>query len=100
MVRGEYIAQDIEDLSRTFGIEIVLNRFDALEQFMQYAAFASVGRNEIKDQAILLLAVSVDSTHALLKAHRIPRHVVINHEPAELQVDTFACCLSRNQHLA
>ena len=37
----------------------------------------------------MLLAVAVDAAHALLKARRVPRHVVIDHEPAELEVDAF-----------
>ena len=31
----------------------------------------------------------MDAPHALLKPGRVPRHVVVDHDPAELQVDAF-----------
>ena len=80
-------------------VEIVLNGLDALEQLLQHAAFARVGGDEIEDEAILLLAVAVDAAHALLQAHGIPRDVVIDHQPAELQVDAFAGGLGGDEHL-
>src|SRR3990172_12880881 len=42
----------------------------------------------------------MDPTHALFKAHRVPRDVIVDHEPAELKVYTFARCLGCHQNLA
>ena len=36
------------------------------------------------------LAVPVDTAHPLLEAGRVPREVVVDHEPAELEVDTLS----------
>jgi hypothetical protein len=33
------------------------------------------------------LAVTVDTAHALLEAHWVPRNIAVNHQPAKLQVD-------------
>ena len=41
----------------------------------------------------------MDASHALLQPHRVPGDVVVDHEPAELEVDALPCCLGRHQHL-
>src|ERR1017187_6462793 len=41
----------------------------------------------------------MDASHSLFQAYGIPRNVVINHKPAELQVYAFAGGLSSNQYL-
>ena len=55
--------------------------------------------DEVEDEAVLLLAVAVDAAHALLQPHRVPGDVVVDHQPAELQVDAFARGLGGHQHL-
>jgi hypothetical protein len=72
---------------------------DALEELLQHPAFAGVGGDEVEDEAVLLLAVAVDAAHALLQAHRVPGDVVVDHQPAELQVDALAGGLGGDQHL-
>src|SRR5690554_6642017 len=42
----------------------------------------------------------MDTSHALFETYRIPGDIVVDHEPAELQVDTFSCCLCSNHYLA
>jgi len=42
----------------------------------------------------------VNAAHPLLKADRVPRDVVIDHQPAELEVDTFSSGLCGDEHLA
>ena len=58
------------------------------------------GGDEVEDQAVLLLAVAVDAAHALLQPHRVPGDVVVDHQPAELEVDALARRLGGDQHLA
>ena len=48
---------------------------------------------------VTLLADAVDATKTLFKACRIPWEVVVNHQPAELQVDPLASCLCCNTDL-
>ena len=81
-------------------VEVVLDRLEPLEELLQDAAFAGVGRDEVEDEAVLLLAVAVDAAHALLEADGIPGDVVVDHEPAELEVDAFARRLGGHQDLA
>ena len=45
----------------------------------------------------VLLPVAVDPAHPLLEAGRVPRHVVVHHQPAELQVDSLAGGVGRHQ---
>ena len=81
--------------SRSFSISV-----DALEELFEDPALARVGCDEIEDEAVLLLAVTVDTAHALLKANRVPGNVVIDHQPAELKVDAFSRGLRGDEHLA
>jgi hypothetical protein len=55
--------------------------------------------DEVEDQAVLFLAVAMDAAHALFQAHRVPGDVVVDHQPAELEVDTLAGGLGGDQHL-
>ena len=73
---------------------------DALEQLLEDAALAGRRRDEVEDQAVLLLAVAVDAAHALFQPHRVPGDVVVDHQPAELEVDALARRLGGHQHLA
>ena len=41
----------------------------------------------------------MDTAHALLQADRVPGDVVIDHQPAELEIDTFSCCLGGDENL-
>ena len=69
------------------------------EQFVQHATFARVNRDEVKDETVLLLTVTVDSAHALLQPNGIPRDVIIDHQPAELEIDTFTSGFGGDEHL-
>ena len=99
LIRGEHVAEDVEHFAGAFGIEVGLDGLNALEQFVQHAAFARVRGDEIEDEAILLLAVTVDAAHALLQPDGIPWDIVVDHQPAELQVDPFAGGFGRHEDL-
>ena len=45
----------------------------------------------------MLLAVSVNASHALFKTRWVPRHVVVHHKPTELEIDPFAPSSGANQ---
>ena len=99
LVGGEDVAQDVEDLARVVRIEVFLDLLEPLEELLEHAAFAGVGGDEVEDEAVLLLAVAVDAAHALLQADGVPGDVVVDHEPAELEVDAFARRLGGHQDL-
>ena len=67
--------------------------------FCKHAAFAGVLGDEVEDEAVVLLAVAVDAAHALLQPDGVPGDVVVDHQPAELEVDAFAGGLGGDQHL-
>jgi hypothetical protein len=51
---------------------------------LEEAAFAGVLRHEVEDEAVLLLAVSVDPSDSLLKSDGVPGNVKVDHQPAKL----------------
>ena len=44
-----------------------------------------------------LLEIPMNAPHALLQPGRIPRYVVIDHDPAELEIDAFAGSISTDK---
>jgi hypothetical protein len=65
---------------------------------MHDAAFARAGCHQVQDHhRVVLLTVAVDAPHALLQASGIPGNVVIDHDPAHLQVDAFTGCIGSDQ---
>ena len=65
---------------------------------MRFAVFAG-GSDEVECVAVVALADAVDTPEPLLQAGRVPRHVVIDHQVAELEVDALAGRLRRHAHL-
>ena len=55
--------------------------------------------HEIEGVALVVLADAVDAAEALFQARRVPRHVVIDHQVAELEVDALAGSLGRDADL-
>ena len=53
---------------------------------------------EVDDDHIELLAVTVAAAYALLDALRVPRQVIVHDQIAELHVDAFGCRLGRQQY--
>src|SRR3990167_628279 len=43
---------------------------------------------------IVFLAVSMTPAYSLLNSLGIPRKIIVDYEGAELEVDSFSCCLS------
>ena len=48
----------------------------------------------------MLLAVAVDAAHALLQPYRVPGDIVVDHEPAELEVNSLAGGLGGDENLS
>ena len=73
-----------------WGVQVVLDLLDALEELLHHATFTGVGGHKVEDEAVLFLAVPMDAPHPLLQTDGVPRDVVVDHQPTELQVDAFA----------
>jgi hypothetical protein len=56
-----------------------------------------LGGHQVEDNnRVVFLFVPVDAAHALLQAGRVPRDVVVHHQPAELEVDSFTLGVRSN----
>ncbi len=73
------------------------------ELFREQLKDALIGRvalvDEVDDDDIVLLSVSVATADALLDALRVPRQVIVDDQRAELQVDALGGGLGRHQDL-
>ena len=78
----------------------VFNLLDPLEQFFKDPTFTGVRGDEVEDKAIRFLTVPMNAAHTLFKADRVPRDVVIDHQPAELEVDPLTSSFCGDEHLA
>ncbi len=83
----EQPSDDVEDLVRA---EFPADRVQLVEQHLQHAALAGAGGDQVDDHHVAPLAVAVDAPQALLETRRVPGDVVVDHQPAELQVDPLA----------
>ena len=80
-------------------VESVADFLELLQQPLEDPAFNGIRGHEVEDEAVLPLAVTMDATHALLKAIRVPWNVVIEKDIADLQVDAFSGRLGSDEHL-
>ena len=80
-----------DDIKHLLGFQFLADGFQFIQQYFDDFAFAGLARNQVDDEHFrFFLAVTVNATHALFQPRRIPRHVIIHHHPAELQIDAFA----------
>ena len=62
-------------------------------------ALLGIRRHKIEGIAVPFLPDAVDAAETLLQACGVPRHVVVDHQMAELEVDPFARCFVRHADL-
>ena len=91
----EQLVEDRIGLNRIHHISRLVNAKllrDDLELFLQHLAHAvlhGVFEHEVDGTHHVLLSDTVYPANALLDPHRVPRHVEVDDEMAELQVQTF-----------
>ena len=73
------------------------NGIQLVEQHFEHTAFVGGPGYQVDDAHIVLLLVAMDATHPLLKAGRVPRDVVVDHQVAELQIDALASGVGGDQ---
>ncbi len=66
---------------------------------MQNASFDGIGSYKVKDQAVFLLAITMDASHPLLQPVGVPGNIVVKENIANLQVNTFSSRFSSYQYL-
>ena len=66
---------------------------------MEHPSLNGVGGDEVEDQTVVPLSVTVDATHALFEPVRVPGDVIVEKDVATLKVDTFPRCLGSYQDL-
>jgi hypothetical protein len=92
--------QDLpNDIKHGGVVQGVTDFLQLVKQALQHATLNSIGGHKIEDQAIMLLAIAVNTAHALLKSVRIPGNVIVEQDMAALQVDPFASHLGGHQDL-
>ena len=69
------------------------------KQLLQHLTFAGIVCHHIKHDHIALLPITVDTSHMLLQAIRIPGDIPVNEQAAELQIDTLACSIRTDEYL-
>ncbi|GAI96500.1 unnamed protein product, partial [marine sediment metagenome] len=92
----ENLSHDIKDC---IIIKCVTDFLKLIKKLGEYPAFYGVYGNKIKDQTIPDLAISVDTSHTLLKAIRVPWDVIVKKDITALEVDPFASRLSSDEYL-
>ena len=101
VVDRQHLADDVENAVGQHGPHL----FELFEQPFEDAAFddglafLGLAGHEIEGVDVPLLADAVDAAEPLLQAGRVPRQVVVDHQPAELEVDAFAGRLGRHADL-
>src|SRR5205823_6232211 len=80
-------------------IQSVTDFLELIKQTLQYTTLDGNGSHKIEDQTIALLAIAVNTTHALLKPIRIPEDVIVEQDVAALEVDPFASRLGGDRDL-
>ena len=94
-VSGEHLADHVVYASAQIAAHLV----QLLEKALKKPSLDRVLGKEIEDDARRVLANPMDAPHSLLQAHRIPRKVVIDHQMAELEVDSLSRGLGGNADL-
>ena len=75
--------------------KLFANLLQFIEKGFENTALSGSRCNEIQnDHRIMLLAVPMNTPHALFQAGRVPRNIVVDHDPAKLEVNTFCCRVS------
>src|SRR5262249_6253268 len=72
---------------------------ELVKQTLQHAPLDGIGSHKIENQTIMLLAIAVNTAHALLKPIRIPGNVIVEQDVAALEVDPFPLRLGGHQDL-
>ena len=90
----------LDDIVNTIVTKLLTDDVEFRKQFLQHLAFSRIVCHHIEDYYIILLAITVNTTHALLQAIRIPGNIPVDEQAAELKVNTFACSIRTNQNLS
>ena len=92
--------QDLSDyVEHRIVVKSVADFLELDQKALKHSTFNSIGGNEVEDQAIVSLSVTMDTAHALFEPVRIPRDVIIEEYVAALQIDPLSSRLGCHQHL-
>ena len=89
--------QTPDHVENLVGIQFLPHPFELVEQRLDDTALPSLGGHQVEDNnRVVLLFVPVDAAHALLQAAGFQWDVVVHHQPAELEADSFTCGVRSN----
>src|SRR5206468_3422423 len=101
VVDRQHLADHVEHAVGQHGTHLVEFFEEAFEYaaFHNWLAFLRCAGHKIEGVNVPSLANTVDTAKTLLQSRRVPGKVVVDHQPAELQVDAFARRLGGNTDL-
>ena len=88
----------VHDIGCLVHAELLSDDGELFFQHLPNAVLHRVFQHEVESTNHVLLADTIHATDPLLDPHRVPRHVEVDDDVAELKVQTFATCIRRNQH--
>ena len=97
LAEGDVLEEAPDHVEHLVGAERAADALQLVQQHLEHLAFVGAAGHEIDDPDIPFLAVAVNAPHPLLKARRIPREVVVHHQPAELEVDPLSRRVRRDE---
>src|SRR5271167_339311 len=80
-------------------LERVPNLIELFQQPIEDVALHGIRRDEIEDEAIAGLTITMDAAHPLFEPIGVPWNVVVEHDVAALKIDALAGGLRCDQHL-
>src|SRR5690606_40601864 len=90
------VLQRAEDLVRS--AEDAVEEVELLLQQLEEACIRRVlAVEEVEHQHVVLLAIAMAPADALLHPLRVPGQVVVHHQVAELEVETFGPCFGGDE---
>ncbi len=83
--------EELPDHVKDFiGAKFLANALHFLQQGLHNAALARLPSHKVEDMhGIVFLPVAVDAPHALFQSGRIPGDIVVDHQPADLEIDAL-----------
>ena len=90
LAEGDVLEEAPDHVEHLVRAERTADALELLQQHVEHPALVGAPGDEIDDANVPLLPVTVNAPHPLLEARRVPRDVVVHHQPAELEVDPFS----------
>ena len=79
-----------DDIVNPVAAQFGANRLQFLKKTVKDGTLSRIGGDKIDDMHLVFLSVAVNAPHPLFQAIRVPRKIIVEHQVAELEVNSFA----------